>query len=286
MSNEEPNYMKRRKEFIKDRDLEVNTSKNNRNDKKTNKKRYKAKSGTKNNANLKLKKLLAATALTGITIVGVAKGYDHYQEQKTPITLEQALESGENLEKLGIDKDIAVKIENIKDKLENEDITNEELIKLSRDINEIQFDTIKMKLANTLGCNEEDITLHTALEDKQNGKTVESVDVKNGEKYINRSLTRRENTITDEISDYIRSIGKMQTTMQKIQTGDINRKEIIENYKSAIDKVDKLAATEMKFDKKGNIFLETTKVSELNKSSQDKTISNNEKNNQQLDEER
>ena len=42
MSNEEPNYMKRRKEFIKDRDLEVNTSKNNRNDKKTNKKRYKA----------------------------------------------------------------------------------------------------------------------------------------------------------------------------------------------------------------------------------------------------
>ena len=78
----------------------------------------------------------------------------------------------------------------------------------------------------------------------------------------------------------------MQTTMQKIQTGDINRKEIIENYKSAIDKVDKLAATEMKFDKKGNIFLETTKVSELNKSSQDKTISNNEKNNQQLDEER
>ena len=42
----------------------------------------------------------------------------------------------------------------------------------------------------------------------------------------------------------------------------------------------------MKFDKKGNIFLETTKVSELNKSSQDKTISNNEKNNQQLDEER
>ena len=143
-----------------------------------------------------------------------------------------------------------------------------------------------MKLANTLGCNEEDITLHTALEDKQSGKTVESVDVKNGEKYINRSLTRRENTITDEISDYIRSIGKMQTTMQKIQTGDINRKEIIENYKSAIDKVDKLAATEMKFDKKGNIFLETTKVSELNKSSQDKTISNNEKNNQQLDEER
>ena len=74
--------------------------------------------------------------------------------------------------------------------------------------------------------------------------------------------------------------------MQKIQTGDIKRKEIIENYKSAIDKVDKLAATEMKFDKKGNIFLETTKVSELNKSSQDKTISNNEKNNQQLDEER
>ena len=33
--------------------------------------------------------------------------------------------------------------------------------------------------------------------------------IKNGEKYINRSLTRRENTITDEISDYIRSIGKM-----------------------------------------------------------------------------
>ena len=191
MSNEEPNYMKRRKEFIKDRDLEVNTSKNNRNNKKTNKKRYKAKSGTKNNANLKLKKLLAATALTGITIVGVAKGYDHYQEQKTPITLEQALESGENLEKLGIDKDIAVKIENIKDKLENEDITNEELIKLSRDINEIQFDTIKMKLANTLGCNEEDITLHTALEDKQSGKTVESVDVKNGENRKNIRIPKQ-----------------------------------------------------------------------------------------------
>jgi hypothetical protein len=78
-----------------------------------------------------------------------------------------------------------------------------------------------------------------------------------------KSFLKNSNTITSDISSFIKDIGKMQTLMNKIQTNDINRNGIIKKYKSFMDSATKFAAAEMNIDEKGNISMDYTKVSEL-----------------------
>ena len=55
--------------------------------------------------------------------------------------------------------------------------------------------------------------------------------------------------------------------MKEIQRGDINRQEILEQYGKMIENTSQLAASKMNVDEKGNITVDQTKVSDLNKQS-------------------
>lgn len=209
---------------------------------------------------------IAAFALAGVAAFSVGKvaynAYTENQHQNSPITVEQALEHGETLETLGIDSSIPIELQDIEQILENENITNQEIIALAPRINSVYFDTVKGKLANTLGTEKENIKIYT--EPAEEGTTRESVKVKNGDTFMNRDFFRNENSISTEISDSIKNISKMQKIMEEIQQGTFNRNDIIGKYKDIVNGVSQIAATKFEVDKKGNISADVTKVKDLN----------------------
>lgn len=217
-----------------------------------------------------IKKTVTALFFTGILLAGgytVKNAYDWSQQQNAPITLKQALENGEDLNSLGIDSNILLEMQDIEEMLEKGNLTNEEIIKLAPRISALQFDTAKAKLANTLGVSEDEIRLYTRPVEE--GQTRETVKTSNGI-YINKDIFTYENTIPPEVSDYIKEIGKMQDVMQKLQEGNINREEILAKYGEMLEKTSQIAASKMKVDEKGNISVEQTKVSDLDKQSEKK----------------
>lgn len=217
-----------------------------------------------------LAKRIGTIGLVGLIAFGGVKAVSEYNHNNAAITLEQALENGESLKTLKIDKSIEDELNEIKGKLANEEMSNEELIKLSTEINGLQFDNIKTKLSKTLKVDESDIELHTSVVSMQEGETYESVTVENGETYGKKGFLENKNTISDEISQYIKDIGKMQTLMGEIQSGDINRSDIFKEYKKAVKGIDQMAAAKMSVDEKGNITVEKTKVKELKENNKEK----------------
>ena len=90
-----------------------------------------------------------------------------YRDSKNTITLEQALDNGKTLDDLGIDEDIQYRIENIEEKLADENLKNEEIIELSSKIESLQMDVIKSKLSEVLNVSPSDIKLVPTIEDQR-----------------------------------------------------------------------------------------------------------------------
>lgn len=263
------NFQEKRAEFLKQNkvDIEVpsfmqNTAREVYRGKKEQRKRLQ-RNKTKKRA--KLMKKIATLGLVGVLAFGGYKAYQTYQGANSSITLEEALNNGETLENLKIDTSIKNELESIKNELSQNEMTNQELLQLSTKINELQFDTLKTKLAKTLNVNEEDIKLYTDVVSNQTGETHESVEIKDGQIYNEKGLFDNSNTISSDITNYIKDIGEMQTLMGKMQTGDLDRNSIMKSYKSAINEIDQMAAAKMYIDGKGNISIQKENKKSLEK---------------------
>lgn len=224
----------------------------------------------------KLKSRIIALGLSAVVLIGGYGLYSQYQQQNEPIRIEQALENGENVNSLGIDSNILSKIQEIEKTLERADLTNEEIIGLASEIYELELDTIKTKLANTLDITEDKISVHTAP--TKEGKTRETVEIIGGETYRNKDLFTWENTISSEIADYIIKIGEMQEVNEKVkeevQKGNknINREASLKTYAEMIKATSQFAAGIVKNDGNGNLSLEQTRQKDIATKQEESTM--------------
>ena len=228
--------------------------------------RYTAPRGTVKRANKKPKRKLKKLLKRGLAIgtacliaFGGYKAYSEYKDSQNTLTLEQALENGETLDKLGIDRPIEEKLSKLEEIMQS-DLTNQELIELSDEMVDLQFDTIKTKLSNTLGIEEKDIKLYPREDENEGAR----VDIK-GNIYTEKGIIEFENTISSDIANYIDEIGNMQTLQTKLEGGNFDRSDVIKAYTSVLKETSKFAAAEMKVDEKGNITLDKIRVSSLEK---------------------
>ena len=263
-------FQEKRKEFLRQNkvDIEVPTFMQKQNREVYRASRKERERVQRHNSKLRRKavaKRLATIGLVGLIAFGGYKGYQSYQEKNESITLEQALENGESLDTLKIDNSIKNELDSIKEELTGNNITNQELLQLSTKINNLQFDTLKTKLSKTLNVDESDITLHTGVVSNQTGETHESVQVQDGQTYVGKEIFNNTNTISYDISRYIKDIGEMQTMMGKMQTGDIDRNSIIKSYKSTIKEIEQMATSKMFVDDKGNISIQKLQKRDLEK---------------------
>lgn len=207
----------------------------------------------------KIRNRIIALGVVGLVAFGGYNSYREYKDSKNTLTLSQALDNGETLESLGIDQEIAEKLEMLEKEV-NGYLTNSELIDLAPKILNLQFDTAKSKLANAINVEESDITLRV----EENGMST-SVGVNNEKTYEEENFINKMfgNTISSDISNYIHGIARMQGIRDTLVNGDINRDEVIECYKNALEETSKFAAGKVNIDSNGNIIFEKTRVSQI-----------------------
>lgn len=256
-------------------DINVNNSK--KNDKRTNyQKNIKRRYTSKNNISKVLKaakqaigedvkenprkwiKILTASAAVGLafSIIGGIHNQMVEADNKNTITLEQALEN-QTLDELGIEAETQQRLYNMQDKIEDSDeLANIDLINLSKEIIETQFDVIKEKLARAYHVEEYDITLQAQYHDAYRGVDhITKIMIDGEDKLIN-------NEIPERIKTFIELIGDMQEIEEMVNNKNFDRDYIIDKYKYALEETSKMAASNIYVNKNGELVYEAIKKSE------------------------
>ena len=216
----------------------------------------------------KLNKGRAATLAAILTATGITTGamgsraieiINEGKNYKPDITrMEKISNEKSNLEKLGIDKKTVDEMIKINKKLSDEKIKNSDLIKLSANINSLQFDIIREKLGKALDVDENEIKVW--VHNEPNGKQFCTADI-DKKTYTEESIFKGEQTIDDNISNFIKEIDSMQTLMKDLQKGNFNRETVIKKYKDAMEKAEKVAlSSRITVDKNENISMEEVQL--------------------------
>lgn len=267
-------YQERRKQFGKalEYEGEIQVPNIKRNEERIQQERYRTGKSTRKRVTKKQKRIakakllrnrILAVGLAGITVFGGFKALDEYRDSKNTLTLEQALENGETLEKLGISEETAAEIGKLT-KILDGDLTNKKLIDIAEEIPDIQKRVIKEKIGDIIEIEKvSDITLIPAHKFDATRISIEGQGAYEKQGFINTILG--EKTISGDIAKYIDRIGNAQGKRDEILEGNINKKEDIKYYRNAIKEISKFAAGEIEIDEKGNISIEKTRVSELEK---------------------
>ena len=121
------------------------------------------------------------------------------------------------------------------------------------------MDTLKEKLAKALGVSEENITLAPNYSWSANEQSTASIIVtRDGEEtiYNTGDFLDWNNNISNEIRDGILNLGNTQTVNSMVRSGEFDRAEAIEQYRSGVDSASEIALKQMNIDENGNISLE------------------------------
>ncbi len=211
-----------------------------------------AKSKTKRRVSSKrLKKLGLIILATGAAFGGIS----HWQNSQA-VTLEEAKEAGKTLEQLKITPEQEQKLEQIEQIIDRESVTDYELIVSLQDIEELNMDMQKTKIAKATGKDKESVSLFTGIDTTEEGKTKEVITV-DGIKYENYNMSK-------EISESIKDLGNIQSENYKVENGDVKREELKGKAKRYLDKTSKMAASELE-EKNGKIEMKPTTKGEVKK---------------------
>lgn len=220
----------------------------------------------------KYKGKIALVGTLAAAIAGIA-GYAIGTSTQSPtITTSQAIVLlGETPKSLGINDEIASRIQKIEKELKNEDITNKDIIELIPEVHQLSYDVLQNKLARTMSVDNDSIKFGTESADE--GRSRQYVNVYHGSNkahythYTSKDIAFicTENTISDEIASQIKNISTSGNYIIQAQNGDINRDKMLENLNKSFDETNKFAAGDLKIDEKGNFTIDMTKVSDISK---------------------
>lgn len=220
----------------------------------------------------KYKGKIALVGTLAAAIAGIA-GYAIGTSTQSPtITTSQAIVLlGETPNSLGINDNIASRMEKIENKFKNEDITNKDIIELIPEVHQLSYDVLQNKLAKTMGVDNDSIRFGTESADE--GRSRQYVNIYHGTNkthcthYTSKDIAFlcTENTISDEIASQIKNISTSANYIIQAQNGDINRDKMLENLKKSFDETNRFAAGDLKVDEKGNMTIDMTKVSDISK---------------------
>lgn len=197
----------------------------------------------------------------GIGIHGIGNGISYVGSlkdgEKQSIT--QLQEKGVDLSKLGLERDTIEEMEIYDGYFANTDfsdlnITDNDVLKILREINAINENVIKDKMANLEGVDRTSIDLGTNFDGKYYGR----VSVKRGEVYSGASKMPlgigERNVLSDEISDSIvQSMQEYSNLATDLREDRISKLNAVKELKKMYENVTQLATKQFVKDGKGNI---------------------------------
>ena len=229
---------------------------NAKNDKKSVKK-IKAK------PSLKVATLILAAGI-GIGALYAVGGFD--KEPENSIT--QMQEMGIDANTLGLQKDTTELMEKYDEYFENFDgktavLTEQEVIDIAQEIESLNFNVIKDKMADLRGVERADVKLRYSFE-RGDGTYSSAVIINEGEygkeeRYNNDDYIfgiGKKNTIPSEISNLIVQIGEYEDIIDDVETDKITKVNAVKELKKLYEKISQVATKEFTMDKDGNVILQ------------------------------
>lgn len=238
----------------------------------------------------KVKKIIGAVGAVVLTStlvlggIGAHNSYAGYKQGNNPITLEQALENGQDLEALGMTEELQEKLVDLQERMADENITNKEIIEIAPEINDLQFAILKTKIADKLEESEEFKGIRPGaltVEPEANGS--------NGERTQNARIIAYEDTIneetifsgdeiSDDIKDMILNTEKMRINVGNVNTESFSKDKYVKAFQGYLTNLEQFAAKEIKVEKDEktgelkSISTQETKVKDLAKTEDDYEI--------------
>jgi|GEM_PF-7043531 len=193
-----------------------------------------------------------------ITIGGVKKGIDIYNDNKavTPeqvtenednkaITLEEVTGNDEYLERLGITQELVDEILDMKERVKNAHISNEDIEQLGKNVENVQVKVLKTKLAKVLEVDYEDITV------KPTGNTIDSGNVR----IIVKGEDIGEYKISGDIGDQINNL--YETQMMNDWINKFDEWNVREEFKNTVETIEKFALQQMTVNGENEISMDS-----------------------------
>lgn len=221
--------------------------------------------------------VLAAAIAAGTLAVGIGtnNAYQNSRPENQPVTISQVVQSGDSLESLGITNEDMETLQNYQEALQNEDISNQELLDIATNIDGLELNIIKSKVGNLLGVESDKVKIQASVDNPEEMRESIRVTDENyrttiySSKDLVDNIFGGSNKLSPEISEYIRGIANMQDFAYGIQSGNFDRDEVIDRSQEELERTSQFAAGEMQIDDRGNISIETTKVKDINNEKDD-----------------
>lgn len=228
--------------------------------------RYTSKKSVRNmKRNIKLGVAVAILA-AGVGIAGISFAGDTHSKVDSTIT--QMQENGIDLSNLGLANDTIQTLEKYDEFFENFDkdnmnLSENDVISIIGEIEDLNFNVIKDKIADKNDVERKDVTLHYSFE-KGDGQYHTSISIKEGE-YDEKTFTNtnalpfeigKENFIPQELSDLIVQIDGYDGLIQDVRDDNISKVNAIKELNRMYENISDVATSELTIDEKGNISLE------------------------------
>ena len=220
-------------------------------------------------------KILGVAGLAALlAIAGGTKIADNIDASKT-VNLEQALQSGQTLEELGISQEARGALANLEIDFGASNInalSNQELIEKASELEKLQDELFDSKLRKGLGLSDKaSINVTTIGDETEKTRGIQISDNNtsspNGfyspEGFMVGMFDDR--TYSKQIDDYIDSMESVEALNKNLQNANIDRNTTTKTLSEAIESTDKFAAGVIKTDEKGNIKFEAERLSEYEK---------------------
>ena len=226
---------------------------------------YNAQKRAKNkNIRLKIASLILAAGI-GVGALNAIGVFD----KDTQTTITQMQEMGIDANTLGLQKGTTELMEKYDEYFENFDaktaeLTEQEVIDMLQEIESLNFNVIKDKMADLRGVERADVKLRYSFE-RGDGTYSSAVIINEGEygreerynsDYYYIFGIGKKNTIPSEISDLIVQIGEYEDIIEDVETDKITKVNAVKELKKLYEKISQVATKEFTMDKDGNVILQ------------------------------
>ncbi len=207
-------------------------------------------SGRRTAGNMK-GKIFATLGLAAALMIGIG-GYTAYSmnSNSQQVTLEEAIKSGKSVEDLGIDADTLTRIQNLETRLNATDIDVIELISIGKELEDLQLDVLKSKLAAEADVRKGDIKTEQQPAPTEDEDTREVILI--GEDGVSDWSTLFERGFSVEIEEYIKTIVNTQANNYYIEQGEFDKDAVINRFQNTLEKTSQFAAGDIDVEKDEN----------------------------------
>jgi len=204
----------------------------------------------------RMRKKISAFLTIGLLAFGSYGAKQYYDDNFKSVHLNEALRSGETLERLGLTDEIVEDLERIKQTLKvKENLSKDQILKLGEDIEDCELSIIHEKVNNAVDKKGK----VTVVPRNGNGNSSITVERENDKDVYNEQDMFKGYGV--EIGNYIEGIASIQNTTENYKNDQIDRNEILEVYEGSLGKAERFASSKITVNEKGKMdFYKTTKA--------------------------